>query len=157
MPKVSLDDLHALAARALARAGANDDMAAATARALVYADARGLASHGVSRIGQYAMHLSNGRADGSARPVFVAERGGAVLIDAGFGLAYPACALAVTEAIRRAHDFGVAFAGCFACFLSLVTATSLVLVPQHARASLYDARSRRCQQRRPRSLPSPGS
>ncbi len=111
MPRVSLDALHALAARALVRAGANDDMAAATARALVYADARGLASHGVSRIGQYAMHLSNGRADGSARPVFAAERGGAVLIDAGFGLAYSACALAVTEAIRRAHDFGVAFAG----------------------------------------------
>jgi (2R)-3-sulfolactate dehydrogenase (NADP+) len=111
VPKVSVDDLHALASRALARAGANDDMAAATARALVYADARGLASHGVSRIGQYAMHLSNGRADGSARPVFVAERGGAVLIDADFGLAYPACALAVSEAIRRAREFGVAFAG----------------------------------------------
>jgi (2R)-3-sulfolactate dehydrogenase (NADP+) len=111
VPIVSLDALDALAARALARAGANDDMAAATARALVYADARGLASHGVSRIAQYAMHLSNGRADGSARPVFAAERGGAVLIDAGFGLAFPACALAVTEAIRRAHDFGVAFAG----------------------------------------------
>jgi (2R)-3-sulfolactate dehydrogenase (NADP+) len=86
-------------------------MAAATARALVYADARGLASHGVSRVGQYATHLSNGRADGSARPVFAAERAGAVLIDAGFGLAFPACALAVSEAIRRAREFGVAFAG----------------------------------------------
>ena len=104
MPKLTLDELHALAVRALARAGANDDMAAATARALVYADGRGLASHGVSRIAQYAAHLSNGRADGGARPVFAAERGGAVLIDAGFGLAFPACALAVAEAIRRAHD-----------------------------------------------------
>jgi (2R)-3-sulfolactate dehydrogenase (NADP+) len=34
-----------------------------------------------------------------------------VLIDAGFGLAFPACALAVSEAIRRAREFGVAFAG----------------------------------------------
>ncbi|TMG84364.1 MAG: Ldh family oxidoreductase [Betaproteobacteria bacterium] len=110
MPKLSLQELHGLASRALARAGANDDMAAATARALVYADARGLASHGVSRIGQYATHLSNGRADGSARPAFATERGGAVLIDAGSGLAYPACALAVAEAIRRAREFGVAFA-----------------------------------------------
>ncbi len=110
MPKLSLEELHGLASRALARAGANDDMAAATARALVYADARGLASHGVSRIGQYVTHLSNGRADGSARPAFATERGGAVLIDAGSGLAYPACALAVAEAIRRAREFGVAFA-----------------------------------------------
>ena len=43
-------------------------MAAATARALVYADAHGLASHGVSRVPQYALHLTNGRADGTAIP-----------------------------------------------------------------------------------------
>jgi (2R)-3-sulfolactate dehydrogenase (NADP+) len=111
LPIVSLDRLHELASRALTRAGAHFDMAAATARALVYADARGLASHGVSRIPQYAMHLSNGRADGSARPKVVAAKGGAVLVDAGSGLAYSACALAVHEGIRRARDFGVGFAG----------------------------------------------
>ena len=111
MPSVSLEQLHDLASRALTRAGAHFDMAAATARALVYADARGLASHGVSRIPQYATHLSNGRADGSARPKVVVAKGGATLVDAGSGLAFPACALAVHEAIRRARDFGVAFAG----------------------------------------------
>jgi (2R)-3-sulfolactate dehydrogenase (NADP+) len=111
VPKVSLDELHALAQRALTRAGANEDMASATAQALVYADARGLASHGVSRIGQYTTHLANGRADGVARPAIVAQRGGAVLIDARFGLAYSACAMAVGEATRRAREFGVAFAG----------------------------------------------
>jgi len=111
LPIVSLDRLQELATRALTRAGADFDMAAATARALVYADARGLASHGVSRIPQYAVHLSNGRADGNARPKVVAAKGGAALVDAGFGLAYPACALAVHESIRRARDFGVAFAG----------------------------------------------
>jgi (2R)-3-sulfolactate dehydrogenase (NADP+) len=86
-------------------------MAAATARALVYADARGLASHGVSRVPQYATHLRNGRAEGAAQPAIVAAKGGAVLIDARCGLAFPACALAVDEAIRRAAEFGVAFAG----------------------------------------------
>jgi (2R)-3-sulfolactate dehydrogenase (NADP+) len=111
VPIVSLDRLQELASRALTRAGAHFDMAAATARALVYADARGLASHGVSRVPQYAVHLRNGRADGNARPKVVAAKGGATLIDAGSGLAYPACALAVHEAIRRARDFGVAFAG----------------------------------------------
>ena len=38
-------------------------------------------------------------------------KGGAVLIDAADGLAYPACALAVNEAIARAREHGVAFAG----------------------------------------------
>ncbi len=111
MARFTIAELTDVATRALVRAGANPDMAATTARALVYADAQGLASHGVSRIAQYATHLSNGRADGSAVPTIARERGGAVLIDAHSGLAFPACALAVDEAIARARAHGVAFAG----------------------------------------------
>jgi (2R)-3-sulfolactate dehydrogenase (NADP+) len=111
MPTLALAELDRLATAALERAGANPAMAAATAAALVYADARGLASHGVSRVPQYAAHLANGRADGAALPAIVGGRGGAVLVDARCGLAFPACALAVGEAIARARDFGVAFAG----------------------------------------------
>ena len=110
MPRIALQELQDLATRALAAAGADRDMAAATARALIYADARGLASHGVSRVPQYAAHLGNGRADGHATPRIVAERGGAALIDARSGLAFPACAMAIEEAIRRAREYGVAFA-----------------------------------------------
>lgn len=111
MPTVSLPDLEALARRVLERAGAERPMAEATARALVYADARGLASHGVSRLPQYATHLANGRADGRAEPEVVRAKGGALLVDARCGLAFSACALAVDEAIRRAREHGVAFAG----------------------------------------------
>ncbi len=111
MPTFAPDDLLALATRALERAGANPAMAAATARALVDADLQGIASHGVSRVAQYAAHLRNGRADGNAVPQVVRERGGACLVDAGCGLAFPACALAVDEAIARARTHGVSFAG----------------------------------------------
>jgi (2R)-3-sulfolactate dehydrogenase (NADP+) len=111
MPTLALDRLHDLAQRALERSGASPPMAAATAAALVYADARGLASHGVARVPQYAAHLGNGRADGGARPAIVRARGGAVLVDAQCGLAFPACALAVEEAIARARQSGVALAG----------------------------------------------
>ena len=90
MPVLSPADLRDLATRALARSGADDEMAGATAAALVYADCRGLASHGVARVPQYATHLANGRADGAARPAIVASRGGAVLVDARCGLAFPA-------------------------------------------------------------------
>jgi len=110
LPRLTPEALHALAARTLSAAGANAEMAAATARALVYADMRGLASHGVQRIPQYAAHLRNGRADGAAKPRIANARGGAVLIDAGFGLAYAACALAVQEAVQRAREFGVSYA-----------------------------------------------
>src|SRR5688572_20889341 len=86
-------------------------MAASTARALVAADACGLVSHGVSRVPQYATHLRNGRADGKAVPRIVTGRASVALVDAGFGLAFPACSLAVETAIRLARASGVAFVG----------------------------------------------
>lgn len=98
-------------AAALRAAGASEGMAASTARALVLAEAQGLGSHGLSRVAQYATHLRNGRADGQAVPRVVKQRGGALLVDAGEGLAFPACALAVDEAIVAARTHGVAFAG----------------------------------------------
>src|SRR5947207_13360451 len=111
MPIYSVAALTDLATRALSRAGANAMMAAATAKALVDAELQGLASHGISRIPQYAMHLRNGRADGNAIPIIAKVKGAAVLVDARNGLAFPACALAVQETIRRAREFGVSFAG----------------------------------------------
>jgi (2R)-3-sulfolactate dehydrogenase (NADP+) len=111
LPRIRLAELTEVAARALERAGARAAMAQATAKALVAADAQGLASHGVSRVPQYAAHLRLGRVDGIAEAKVVRSRGGAALIDAADGLAFPACALAVTEAIDRARTNGVAFAG----------------------------------------------
>lgn len=111
MPRVTLQELTDLTTRALAQAGATPGAAAATARALVAADARGLASHGVSRAPLYIAHLRNGRVLGQANPEMIHSRGGAALIDAHDGLAYPACDMAVDEGIRRARDSGVSFIG----------------------------------------------
>jgi (2R)-3-sulfolactate dehydrogenase (NADP+) len=109
--RLSLTDAEALARAALAAAGASAEMAARTAEALVQAEAAGQAGHGLSRVPQYAAFLRNGRADGAAVPRIVNERGGAVLVDARHGLAYPALALAEAEAAWRARAHGVAFAG----------------------------------------------
>jgi (2R)-3-sulfolactate dehydrogenase (NADP+) len=111
MPRVALAELAALAQRALERAGASAAAAEATAQGLVAADAQGLASHGVSRVPQYAAHLRLGRVDGRAVPRVAGAKGGAVLVDAADGFAFPACRLAVDEAIARARSLGVAFAG----------------------------------------------
>lgn len=111
MPKVSLQQLTELAAAALARAGAAPEMALATAVALVAAEAQGLASHGLSRVAQYAGHLRHGRVNGQAVPCVVRAKAAACLVDAEEGLAFPACALAVREAIARARECGAAFAG----------------------------------------------
>ena len=111
MPRFTLGELTDLSMRALASAGANPAMAAATTKALVAAEAQGLASHGMARVPQYAAHLRNGRADGNAVPTLARARGGAALVDAHSGLAFPACAFAIDEAIKRAREFGVSFVG----------------------------------------------
>ena len=111
MPRFTLVELTHLATRALEAAGASPSVAATTARALVAAEAQGLASHGMARVAQYAAHLRNGRADGNAVPTVSMARGGAALVDAHSGLAFPACAFAVAEAIKRAREFGVSFVG----------------------------------------------
>jgi (2R)-3-sulfolactate dehydrogenase (NADP+) len=109
--KLPLPEAEALARRALSVAGANPAMAEATARALAAAEACGQSGHGLSRVAQYAAFLRNGRADGAAQPAVVAGRGGAALVDARDGLAYPALALAEAEAARRAREHGIAFVG----------------------------------------------
>jgi (2R)-3-sulfolactate dehydrogenase (NADP+) len=109
--RLAVAELQQRVARALERAGASAPMATSTARALVLAEAQGLGSHGLARVGQYATHLRNGRADGSAVPHVLRRRGGALVVDAAGGLAFPACELAVAEAMAAAREHGVAFAG----------------------------------------------
>ncbi|MDE2160633.1 MAG: Ldh family oxidoreductase [Burkholderiales bacterium] len=109
--RLALAEAQALAAAELRRAGAGAAMAEATARALVLAEAQGLASHGLARVAQYAVHLRNGRADGAAMPAVRRRRAGALVVDAGEGLAFAACELAVAEAIAAARTQGIAIAG----------------------------------------------
>lgn len=111
MPKLSIERLNALVTAALVRAGAAAEMARITAAALVTAESQGLASHGLSRVPQYASHLRHGRVNGNAQPRVVSAKAAACLVDADEGLAFPACALAVSQAIERARACGAAFAG----------------------------------------------
>jgi (2R)-3-sulfolactate dehydrogenase (NADP+) len=111
MATLQLQQARDAVAQALRTAGANAAMADATARALVLAEAQGLGSHGLSRIGQYTTHLRNGRVNGNAVPTLRHAKGGAALIDAHEGLAFAACEMAVAEAITRARDFGISIAG----------------------------------------------
>jgi len=106
-----VSELQALAARALGLAGASLSMAEQTADALLYAEARGLTSHGLSRVAQYVGHLRHDRVNGRAEPRVVHAKAAACLIDADDGLSFPACALAIREAIARSASAGACFAG----------------------------------------------
>ena len=102
--------LEKLVEQALRRAGASAGQASATAIALVAAEASGLPSHGLSRVPMYVAHLKAGRVLGDAVAAIKNQRPGAVLIDAGNGFAFPACRMAVAEAIARASHTGIAIA-----------------------------------------------
>lgn len=111
MAHLQLQQAHDLVHAALSQAGASQAMAESVAKALVLAEAQGIASHGLSRVPQYATHLRNGRANGQAVARVARRKGAAVLIDAEQGLAFPACDLAIAEGIRVAQELGVAFIG----------------------------------------------
>ncbi len=111
MAHLTLAQAHSLVVRALLSAGAGEAMATSVARALVLAESQGLSGHGLSRVGQYCTHLRNGRADGKAVAKVLRHKGAAVLVDAGTGLAFPACDLAIDKAIAVARELGVCFAG----------------------------------------------
>ena len=111
MPQLSIEQLTGLTTCALKRAGASKAMAHATALALVAAEAEGLSGHGLSRVALYCQHLREGRALGKAKPKVIRRKGATALIDAGGGLAFLACAMAVKEAIARAKRSGVSFVG----------------------------------------------
>lgn len=97
--------------QALILAGANDAMARSVARSLVLAESQGLTSHGLGRVSQYCTHLRNGRVNGAAVPSVLRRQGGALLIDAQEGLAFPACDLAIAQALELARTQGIAIAG----------------------------------------------
>ena len=107
----SIESLIELARQSLMAAGASESMASSTARALVMAEAQGLASHGLSRVPQYASHIRSGRVNPNAQPRVMASRGAGALIDADEGLAFPACELAAKEVIARARELAIGFAG----------------------------------------------
>ncbi len=111
MARWTLTEARERVARALQGAGASDAMAASTAGALVLAESQGLSSHGLTRVAQYATHLRNGRADGQAVPRLLREHGACAIVDAGCGLAFPACTHAVEQAQARARASGVGIVG----------------------------------------------
>ena len=104
---LTMDELARRVAAELRAAGANAAMADSTARALTMAEAQQLGSHGLSRLPQYTAQLRNGRVVGAAQACVARRKGAALLIDAGEGLAFPACELAVAEAIAVAREHGI--------------------------------------------------
>lgn len=127
MAHLNLAQAHELVESTLLACGANAAMAASAAKSLVRADAQGMASHGLSRVPQYATHLRNGRAVGSAIPSIARRTGATLLVDAHQGLAFAACDMAIEQGIEVARTMGI-------CFIGITNSHHCGVVVDHLRA-----------------------
>jgi (2R)-3-sulfolactate dehydrogenase (NADP+) len=104
---ITLQEAERLAWLALERAGTAEGAAASVARALVRAEADGLASHGLARVPAYGAQVQSGKVDGRAVPRLVPLGPTGARVDAGHGFAFPALDLAIEAAAERAGKTGV--------------------------------------------------
>ncbi len=106
--QLSLGHLRQLVVNALKRHNTSEENAAAVARALVTAEADGLAGHGLSRLPSYCAQAASGKVDGHAVPVATRVADAAIRIDARHGFAFGALVLAVEELCRLTPKTGIA-------------------------------------------------
>ena len=106
--KVSADALLAFCVGCFEQLGLPSDDARITADNLIFANLRGVDSHGVIRMKIYAERLRAGGFRPKARPKVVSEQAASALIDAGHGVGQVAAAAAMKLAIAKARKIGVA-------------------------------------------------
>ncbi len=105
---VSLDDIETASAAALQCHGAGAWQAKEVARAARRAEETGNIICGLYYLESYCQQLKSGRVNGTVTPIVARTRPGAVTVDAKFGFAQPAFALALPEAVAAAQANGIA-------------------------------------------------
>jgi len=92
-------------------AGTSAEDAATVAHALVWANLRGIDSHGVSRVPRYLELFESGESKPAAEMRMTRPRRGVLLLDADGAPGPVALSRAMREAISAAHETGIAWAG----------------------------------------------
>jgi len=106
--RMTLDEVEALALKALRAAGASEAQALPVARSIRAAERDGMRSHGLLYLPVYVEHLAFGKVDGQAQLRLERPRAGAVLVDAGHGFAHPAIDLGLPALLDAARELGIA-------------------------------------------------
>jgi LDH2 family malate/lactate/ureidoglycolate dehydrogenase len=108
--RVDADDLRALVSGIFAARGASPADAGAVADALVWANLRGIDSHGVSRVPRYLELFDKGESAPDAVPTVERPRAAIAIVDAHTAPGPVAMNRAVTEAVSGARECGVGWA-----------------------------------------------
>ncbi|AMW98967.1 ureidoglycolate dehydrogenase [Rummeliibacillus stabekisii] len=109
--RVSKEDLKSLIKNKLHKAGLNEEHASTAADVLVFADERGIHSHGAMRVEYYAERIAKGGMN--TNPDFKFEKTGPAtgVFHGDGGNGHTAAKLAMDEAIKMAKESGVAIVG----------------------------------------------
>lgn len=107
---VDADSLTKSCALSLQHSGVSPEDAQDVAHSLVLADARGLSSHGVSRMSIYTKAILAGVMVPDAHPEILRDSPGTCLIDGHNGLGVPTAFAAMDAAIEKARAVGIGFA-----------------------------------------------
>ena len=107
---VDADDLRAMVAGVFQARGTRESDAAAVADALVWANLRGIDSHGVSRIPRYLELFDKGESVAGAVPAVTRPRAAIAIIDAHAAPGPVALNRAADEAVAAARTCGVGWA-----------------------------------------------
>lgn len=96
----------------LCKAGASEANAALVADVLIYADCRGIPSHGCNRADFYAGEIGKGLIDANAVPQVVEDSGCCGVVDGKNGLGAVVSKVAIELAIAKAEAHGVGIVAC---------------------------------------------
>ncbi len=107
MTKVPIGEIEQTTHRALVAHGADDDVAAAVAKAVGVAESVGNTICGLYYVESYCSQLVTGRVDGQAQPSVTQPRPGAVVVDGHMGFAQPAFDAGFGQACDAARTNGV--------------------------------------------------
>lgn len=108
---VPLGSLRSACGLLLESAGLDAEAAALVADSLVDAEARGIRSHGVSRLPIYASRVRRDMIDARAIPTVVRDRPSGVLVDAHNAIGHVAARAGVDLAVQRARTYGSCVVG----------------------------------------------
>jgi LDH2 family malate/lactate/ureidoglycolate dehydrogenase len=107
---VAADDLRALVAGIFIARGSSAESAATVADALVWANLRGVDSHGVSRVPRYLELFDKGQSVADAVPAVERPRSAIAIVDAHAAPGPVALTRAADEAVKGAREAGVGWA-----------------------------------------------
>lgn len=111
MPNLPAAELEAFAERILTASGMTAGDAAAAAANIVYANLRGVDSHGVVRLVQYSESLRGGEVEPRPEVEVVWQENACALVDAGGGYGFVPGRRAAELAAEAAGRFGIGVAG----------------------------------------------